>query len=137
MIQALIEKWKSWKLHHLLRTSGCETIEQYNHIYDPDINRRATTIPRFYFNYPYVVKIPEVYAESDFYIGVDILTQWCKQHCKGKWRHDWHRILYPDYWMEIDGYNINDIGGSDFVFFAFQSDRDYNWFILNHKFNEY
>lgn len=128
-------KLREYKLNRFLKKHGCETIEEYNHNFDPDINKGASTVDTFYFNYPYIVKIPNTYALSDFYIGIHILTLWCKHYCKQKWRHDWHRVNTTYQWWD-DKYHseINGIAGEDNIYFAFQSEKDYNWFILSHNF---
>lgn len=126
LIRELIDKWK---LHRLLKQSGCKTIEEYNYNHDPNINKKATTVPEYYHGYPYYVRIPDsIFNKQD--IGFDpiyVLNKWCNEHCKDKWRRDWHSV---DTEYDI----INDIGGTHHIYYAFTSQKDYSWFILSNEF---
>ena len=134
IIQELVDKWK---VHRLLKKSGCKTIEQYNRNNDPLIDRRSNSISRFYHGYPYVARIPFSLYTGDWHEGIESLTRWCEKNCKEKWRHDWHRVHYMH---SIKGMSIevsdeiNDIGGVDLMYFAFVCHKDYNWFLLSHEF---
>jgi hypothetical protein len=134
-IQEIIDKWK---VRRLLKKSGCNSLAQYNRMHDPLINRRANTITYFYHGYPYVVRIPYSLYTGDWHDGIESLTRWCEKHCKEKWRHDWHRVyctLLNGTISEITD-DLNDMGGSDFMYFAFLCQKDYNWFILSHNLND-
>ena len=128
-------KYILWKDKRFLKKHGCENWDQYNHRFDPDINIRATHIKDYYMNYPYVFVFTDTRNDA-FRDGVDegceLLKNWCKENCKGKWRTDIHRVLPRNLWQASDttDYDINDIGGYDFLFFGFTNEQDYIWFSL-------
>jgi len=126
----LLNKYLDWRDTRFLKKQGYINWKQYFHDMDPDINKRTSTTKDFYGNYNYVYVIKE-YAANDI---VD-MQDWCENNCVGKWRMDSHRVLPNNYFTqpnEVDdthNYIFNDIGGWDFMFFAFMDDTDYVWFV--------
>lgn len=129
-----------WKDKLFLKRHGCANWAEYNHRFDPDINKWANTTKAYYMNYPYVYVIKDSTSEafsgySDWSDGYHNLKEWCKSNCVGKWRTDIHRVLPNNYFTDPynadnpDDYTINDIGGYDFIFFSFMEDSDYIWFV--------
>lgn len=135
-LRELIDKWK---VYRLLKRHGCKTLEQYNILYDPLINRKAFTVSKFYHGYPYTIRIPFSLYTGDWHEGIEQLSRWCQRYCKEKWRHDWHRV--DTVFTLGSGIGITDhincgIGGADVIYFAFVCQKDYNWFILSHNLND-
>lgn len=131
--KARLRKWRSdrfLKKHHV------ESWESYNVRYDKDRNQRADTVDTYYHGYPYVYPImtPNHYAYKTLYdygaagfrTGADEMCEWCKEHCVGKFRADWHRAI-----QEYNGvWRFNGIAGVDFICFAFMDEHDLVWFKL-------
>lgn len=132
IIKYLSKKFKLWRERRFLRKHGCDSWQQYNHRYDPNINKRATRIKDFYAKYPYVYCFEnhkhEVYYWDIAIDGMYRLDQWCQKNCKGKYRFDFHRAMNAP--ATANQWEINELGGGDYIFVAFQEQRDYNWFIL-------
>lgn len=137
MLSTLKTKYKSWKDARFLKKHHCETWEQYHHNNDPDVSYRASRIVDYYQGYPWVYCIDQRshYAYDLLYdngpggyrYGYHDIMDWCRSQCKGKIRGDFHRV-YQQPW---DGeWHFNEIGGGDYIFIAFKSERDYNWFVL-------
>ena len=132
MLTTIKQRFNQWKDHRFLRKHGCDNWKQYNHRYDPDINRIATRISDFYFNYPYVYCFED--HKHDIYywdIAVDgmyVLDQWCEKNCKDKYRFDFHRAMKAP--ATANQWEVNELGGGDYAFAAFKDQRDFNWFLL-------
>lgn len=127
-----------WKDNRFLKKHGCVNWKEYNHRFDPDINCSASAIESYYMNYPYVYVIkdptPEAFQKYDDWLeGYVKLKNWCDNNCAGKWRSDVHRV-YPNNFFTgthtAKEYVMNDIGGYDFIFFAFKNEKDYLWFTM-------
>jgi hypothetical protein len=52
-------------------------------------------------------------------------TKWCNENCTDKFRFDFHRVLSTS-----NGWEINEIGGGDYIFFACKNPKDYTLFLL-------
>jgi hypothetical protein len=122
-------KIKTWQDKRFLKRHSVETWAQYNHHYDPDINWRATRVNDFYHGYPYVYCFEnhrhDVYYWDVHLDGIYVLSQWCKDNCKDKFRFDFHRVIkYHNQW------EFNDIGGGDYIFAAFKDEQDFVMFAL-------
>jgi hypothetical protein len=50
----ILEYYREWSDQRFLKRHGCETREEYDRKYDPDVVHRATRIKNFYHGYPYV-----------------------------------------------------------------------------------
>lgn len=106
------------------------TEKQYNRHFDPKINHRAYSVKAFYLGYKHVVCIEDynhiayVYGPG-FSIGEDLMYKWLNENCKGEFRSDVFRVS----WHNND-WIMNELGGGDYVFFAFTDQRDAAWFSL-------
>lgn len=131
-------KYRTWKENRFLKKHGCKTREEYDRYYDPDHVPRATQIKNFYQGYKHIhcfdnhssdiYKIIYDYGPGGYRDGFDDVYDWCKEHLQGKWRYDCHRVINcpATAWQ----WEINEIGGHDIWFFAFQDDEDYFIFKL-------
>jgi hypothetical protein len=54
--------------------------------------------------------------------------KWCDQHCKGKHRMDFHRAINAP--ATAYQWEINELGGGDYIFAAFKNEQDFNWFLM-------
>ena len=118
------------KHRYILWRSGYKDWNTYLRMTDPDISWRASRIVDFYHGYPYVYCIENRNHLAYYWdLGLDgswRLHQWCEKNCKDKFRFDGHRVL-KNYWGE---WEVNEIGGGDYMFAAFKNERDFNWFML-------
>ena len=129
---------KFWRDNRFLKRHGVETWAQYNRQYDPDINWRATRVKDFYQGYPYwhifenrnhyCYELLYDYGPGGYRYGYFDADDWCKEHCKDKHRFDIHRaIKYPS---TANQWEMNDLGGGDYIFAAFKNERDFFMFTL-------
>ena len=122
--------FKLWRDRRFLRQHGCETWREYDIRYDTDVNRSASRVREFYYGYSYVHCFENrdhpVYYWDIAVDGAYILNNWCENTCVDKYRLDFHRV-YRNYWNE---WEINEIGGGDYIFAAFKNERDYLLFSL-------
>ena len=131
MIVQIIQKLKSsyddWRERRFLRKHGCKNREQYNLKYDPLHNPRANRLVDFYHGYKYIYCFEN--HKHDKISLLTVVTIWClEENLSGKWRFDVHRaIKYPSTGNE---WEINEIGGGDYIFAAFTDERDYMLFTL-------
>ena len=140
-IKARIRKYRA---ERKLKKSGYSTWRVYRHNRDVDVCRYADKVSDFYTaKYKYVHRIDykhyayecvHDWGPGGLVFGYELMRDWCEQKCRFKYRMDIHRLyqqtgigingdLHEDYWF-------NDIGGSDFVYFAFQNEQDYIMFML-------
>ena len=129
LLTYLRTKIKTWQDKRFLKRHGVATWAQYNHRYDPDINWCSTRVNDFYHGYPYVYCFEnhrhEVYHWDVHLDGIYVLSQWCEDNCKAKFRFDFNRVIrYHNQW------HINELGGGDYIFVAFKDERDFNWFLM-------
>ena len=132
MIQKILDRYAQWKERRFLAKHGCKTREQYEHRYDPNVNYRASKIKDFYHGYPYVYcfenRIHDIYVWDLGFDGLYEPHKWCKENCVDNFRFDFHRaIKYPSTSNE---WEINDLGGGDYIFFACKDPKDYTLFLL-------
>ncbi len=133
------QKYLAEKRKQFLASHGCYTEEAYAKKIDTDTNQRATRITDWYCGYPYVMTFTDPLGDiwtkhGDWLQGLAVVNQWCKENLKHGYRYDIHRVIsqgaigldnVADYEWEI-----NEIGGLDFVFFAFKDEADFLWFSL-------
>lgn len=125
-------RYLEWRWDRVLKKSGCKTWEAYFRRNDPDFNYAGKTVNDQLFGYPYVALAPFRHLEMDFdpmwgeVFNGESMAQWCRQHCRGKFRWQWERVI-----MDHSGqYAPNGIGGMDELFFGFKDERDYFLFLL-------
>lgn len=140
-IKARIRKYLA---NRKLAKSGYKTWAMYRRNTDPDVIRHADRVSNFYKGYKYVYQCTnaEHYAYRRLYdygpggarYGYDDILDWCNKKSRFKWRVDIHRVLKQT-GLGLDGseepdWFFNDIGGSDYIYFAFQNEQDYIMFLL-------
>lgn len=125
---------KDWRHHRFLKKHGCSTQREYDLKYDYDFNSRANYIKDIYQGYSYIIPITDyrhiIYNDYYKFYTTDYATYrdicaWCHTQCAGKWRCDWHRVGKDQF-----GYWINEISGTDYIFFAFKEPKDASLFTL-------
>ena len=117
-------RWDFYRHAAYLKKQGW-TEEQYRDINDPDRNTRANRIKDYYHGYPYIVAFESSQGDPwtrypSWIQAYSAIQEWCQQNCQDKFRSDIHRAM-RDYW---DNWVLNDIGGSDALFFAFKDVND-------------
>lgn len=137
----LFNKWhesatewiRQYREKRFLKRHGCQSMEHYNRLFDPDVQFGAVSVNDFYHGYPCLVPVEPnkiidlaFYGRHRYHTQMQEMMDWCKQNCKGKWRQDWHR----GWWGPRGVYEFNSIGGGDMLFFAFKEEVDYVWFKL-------
>lgn len=131
-IEDIKKTYEFYRDRAFLKKHGCESWKQYHKIYDPDCNPRASRIRDYYHGYPYVYCFENRHHEVyDWDVGRDgayVLDKWCEKHCRDKYRIDFHRVLKAP--STANEWEMNDIGGSDYIFIAFKEQRDYTWCLM-------
>jgi hypothetical protein len=127
----LKQKYLDWREKRFLKKHGCENRAQYERMYDPDYNIRATRVKDYYFGYPYVHCFTDrdhtAYFVDLGWCGMPVIHQWCKENLKDKFRIDFLQVLKDSY---TDEWEVNGIGGGDYYFIAFKNESDMIWFKL-------
>lgn len=119
---------RKWILHR----NGYKDWETYLRMTDPDIHWRATRLKDFYHGYPYVYCFENHNHFAYFWEihtdGMWVMHKWCNEQCKDKFRFDFHRaIKFPS---TANEWEINELGGGDYIFAAFKNERDFTWFMM-------
>lgn len=138
LIRRTKARYKLYKDRKFLKKHGCSTWKQYYWKNDPRVFLYADRVRNFYKGYTYLSvfessrSLNEEYG--DWLEGLTALKDWCDSNCNGHWRCDIHRVVKQT-GICIDGsteleWFMNDIGGYDILFFAFDNDRDYMLFTL-------
>jgi hypothetical protein len=131
MISYLKQKYLDWKEQIFLKSHGFKTRAQYERFYDPDYNIRATRIKDYYHGYPYVYRFDDrdhtIYFWDLGYDGRYVINKWCQENLKDKFRFDFLRVWKEHYTQE---WEINSLGGGDYIFIAFKDEKDFMWFKL-------
>jgi hypothetical protein len=137
-------RWRRYLAHRKLAKSGYLTWRSYRHNRDPDVVRHADKVSDFYSKYNYVYRCDGHnhyayqcigdYGPGGLRFGYEDMRDWCELKCRFKYRMDINRV-YRQTGLDINGdthedWWFNDIGGSDFVFFAFMNEQDYIMFKL-------
>ena len=124
MTTNLKNKWSFYRHAAYLNKQGW-TEEQYQYYNDPDRNQRANRIKDYYHGYAHIVVFESSQGDpwdrySTWIDAYSAIEKWCKENCEDRWRTDIHRVI-KDYWGNLE---LNDIGGSDALFFAFKNQED-------------
>jgi hypothetical protein len=131
IIEKVKQKYLDWREKRFLKSQGFSNRAQYERFYDPDYNPRASKIKDYYHGYPYVYRFDDrnhtVYFYDIWYHGDFVINKWCKESLKDKFRMDFLRVLRNDYTNE---WEVNEIGGGDYIFIAFKDEKDFMWFKL-------
>lgn len=136
----IIRRIKAWFRKKLsekkLKKSGYRNWRHYKHNRDEDVYQYADCVEHFYKGYPYVYAIKDYkhyafqkladYGPGGQWFGYDEMTEWCEGKIRWNYRRDIHRVLETQYNMT----QFNDIGGSDYIYFAFKNEKDFAHFLL-------
>lgn len=131
-------RFRKWKAKRKLEKSGYKSWEHYRRNNDPNILWRASRVKDFYHGYKYVYcfenrnhyayDLVYDYGPGGIRYGNDDIYDWLDQHARFTSRMDMHRVIrYPSTGME---WEFNDLGGGDYIFAAFNSEKDYMMFLL-------
>lgn len=120
------------KERRFLKKHGCKTWKEYNRNYDPDYNISASRIKDVYYGYSHIYCFEnhkhEIY-EWDLYLdGMYRVDKWCKENLKDKYRFDFLRVIKAP--STNNEWEINELGGGDYIFAAFKNPKDYTLFLL-------
>ena len=135
-----IKRIKAWirkkRAEHKLKKSGYKNWKQYRHNRDPNVNRYANHLDDFYTGYPYVYAIKDYkhfayqaiydYGPGGTKLGLDDIEYWLDEKIRLNYRVDIHRV-WVNQWGRAE---LNDIGGSDIIYFAFKYEKDFTHFLL-------
>ena len=127
--------WRLYKSRRFLAKHLCDSWKEYNRNFDKRIRWSASTLPSFYHGYKSYHVITNHKHEAYFWdIGVDgvyVLDKWCEANLTGHYRLDWHRMSKKDEeWRRDDGWQIDELGGGDYIVVAFTNDIDNTLFAL-------
>lgn len=130
-VEDIKKTYEFYRDRAFLKKHGCETWREYNRKFDPDHNAKASLIKDYYHGYPYVYCFEnhkhEVYDWISFGLhGSNMIHKWCSDNCSDKFRMDYHRV----YKNSQDQWEVNEIGGRDYIFAAFKDQRDFTMFSL-------
>ena len=138
LFSSLRERWDAHLHQRYLKKMGW-TQEAYERRNDPRCDMRANTTKHYFHGYPYVHIYHTTRGEpwtryGDWIEGLDELRNWCRENCQGHWRDDILRVYKQtaiawDHTTEEE-WHINDIGGGDALFVAFDDEQDYVLFLL-------
>ena len=130
-------RWRKWRSARFLKDHGCRSWAEYNRRYDPDFVHRASYVKNIYTGYEFVhcidshthyaYKMIYDYGPGGYKDGYHEIISWCEEHCEGKYRCDFLRVMW-DQWM--NDWTVNELGGADYVFFAFKNETDFMNYLL-------
>lgn len=136
----LIKRIKAWfrkrRAEKKLKKSGYSSWRHYKHNRDTDVQKYANYVQDFYQGYPYVYSIKDYkhyafqkladYGPGGQWFGYDEMTEWCEEKIRWNYRRDIHRVIENASGLT----EFNDIGGSDYIYFAFKNEKDFSHFLL-------
>jgi len=131
MTLRLKARYRVWKAKRKLEKSGYSSWRVYRHCRDSNVHYQAMRVSDYYCGYKhvyvadrktsYAYSVVHDYGPGGIRFGYEDMRDWCESKCRFKYRIDIHRV-YDD--------TFNDIGGIDFVYFAFMNEQDYMMFLL-------
>lgn len=135
MLAELRAKYRAWRDRRFLQRHGCDSWEQYNRVFDPDYDIRASRVADYYHGYlcwhvfdnhnHCCYDLVYDYGPGGYRYGYHEIIDWLKDNCQAKYRVDLMRTYYTGTeWI------MNEIGGGDYVFVAFKSEQDATLFKL-------
>jgi hypothetical protein len=141
MVETIKRQYQEWQERRFLRRHGCDNRTQYERMYDPDYNARATRTRDYYHGYPYVhcfedyrhyiYRVIADYGPGGVVYGHTEIHQWAEANCQDKVRFDFLRVnKFDHHRMGTYDSDINEISGQDLVFVAFKNEQDYLMFLL-------
>ena len=135
-IKRILARKRKILANRKLRKSGYKNWRQYKHNRDVDVCRYANHLEDFYKNYPYVYAVKDYghyayqllydYGPGGYKYGYHEIEDWCNESIRWNYRVDIHRV-WIDQWGRQE---LNDIGGSDIIYFAFKHEKDFTHFLL-------
>lgn len=131
-VQTLRRRIRFMQDRRFLRRHGCVSWKQYHRHYDPRVNYSATQVRDFYHGYP-VFHCFEDYQHVAYdwdvhQSGFDRLQEWADANCQGRVRFDILRAINEP--STNNEWVMNELGGWDYIFAAFENPRDYTLFAL-------
>jgi hypothetical protein len=141
MFTKIQQRYQEWQEQRFLQRHGCDNRAQYERMYDPDYNARATRTRDYYHGYPYVYcfenhshyiyQVIADYGPGGCRYGHTEIHQWAEEHSQDKVRFDSLRVNKSDH-NRMGTYNCDtdEISGQDLVFAAFKNEQDYLMFLL-------
>ena len=127
---------RGYKAKRKLKKSGYENWAQYRYNRDPNVNRYANHLDDFYKGYPYVYAVKDYghyayqlladYGPGGSIYGYNKIKDWLDEKIRLNYRVDIHRV-WVNQWGKAE---LNDIGGSDIIYFAFKHEKDFTHFLL-------
>lgn len=136
LITKFYQRYKKWQDKLFLQRQGCKNWDEYHHRYDAKVNWSATRIDDFYHGYRHRFIFDhkhKIYNWDLHWDGNSIVNYgqhgdvkaWCKTNCSGKYRMDFHRCCQiNNEWI------FDELGGDDYIWIAFDDERDLMLFIL-------
>jgi len=131
-------RFRKWKAERKLKKSGYKSWEHYRRNNDPNVSWRSTKVKDFYYGYKYVYCFEDRnhyayellydYGPGGIRYGNDDIYDWMDQNARFTSRLDVFRVIkYPSTSNE---WEMNDLGGGDYIFAAFKNEREYLHFML-------
>ena len=132
VIRRLQARIRLWKNKRQLKKLGYTSWWQYRRQTDPDVFFPASKVKDYYRGYQYLHCFEnhqhEIYQWDLGYDGSKDIVDWCEKNITGKYRFDCLRCYQqtpvglqgaeePEWW-------INELGGGDYIFFAFKEPVD-------------
>lgn len=127
MFKWIQTQYRQWQERRFLRRHGVSSRVDYDYIYDPRINWSASCVRDFYHGYAQVARVDGVCLgvfHSHLQLRADIAT-WCRENCQGQVRIDILRASHVHGEWQLD-----ELGGGDYYFVAFERDDDHTLFAL-------
>lgn len=135
-----LRRIKAWirkkRAERKLKKSGYSNWRQYRHYRDPNVNNYANHLDDFYTGYSYIYAIKDYshfayqmladYGPGGLRFGYDEIRDWLDEKIRLNYRVDIHRVWVDQYGRA----ELNDIGGSDIIYFAFRHEKDFTHFLL-------
>ena len=135
-----INRIKAWvrkkRAERKLKKSGYKNWAQYRHNRDPDVQQYANCLDDFYKGYPYIYAVKDYghyayklladYGPGGVIYGYNEMSDWLDEKIRLNYRVDIHRV-WINQWGKAE---LNDIGGSDIIYFAFKREQDFTYFLL-------
>lgn len=138
MIDWAKQRYKAWKDTRFLKRHNCDNWQQYHRQFDPDYDIRASRVKDYYHGYPYwhvferhghyCYQLLYDYGPGGHRYGYHDIIDWCQANCKNKHRTDFLRVIQAP--STNNQWEINEIGGGDYIFVAFKDERDFVLFTL-------
>lgn len=127
-----------WQNRRFLTSHNCQSWREYRRKFDPGINRRARLVRDYFCGYAYIHCIESYQHHAyqydrwglhpdSFRAGYQDLDDWCYRNCQARYNYQVLRVIQNHWGAE---WECNELGGGDYVFFAFESPEDYVIFCL-------